>query len=144
MRISDWSSDVCSSDLQALGAQVNQRIKTVASLDDVQTFAVNANNQRVYLARFLDAFRKVQRALVWLARLVIEGGQRNLSNSWQDFVVGNGGVNRTHVRHMIPDHAAVCLSPCHEKFSRPAEQRSLSRFRELGSAAVWESGSMPV
>src|SRR3546814_11275169 len=62
MRISDWSSDVCSSDLKAQIAidRVEQRAKRLRLIDHL---GVRAEDMRVVLRELADTHDAVQRAV---------------------------------------------------------------------------------
>src|SRR3546814_9526178 len=105
MRISDWSSDVCSSDLHAAARRIDtlvvadRRADHHHVIDDRRLRGCDdfASEQRLFAGRHLH-FAVIAEALAELAGLGIDGDQAVVERAEEDArladrAIGGGGVN---------------------------------------------------
>src|SRR3546814_8678075 len=57
MRISDWSSDVCSSDLHSAEREHLEKVRDLATKVGITTYSVTSQSRKGYLAEETDIFR---------------------------------------------------------------------------------------
>src|SRR3546814_11805577 len=99
MRISDWSSDVCSSDLKAEGAVVDAARQAEAIFGERDLAAMVALRHRADLRDRLMAFVDEEQGIVGQ---IFEQGRRRLAGQAagrsEERRVGKGGVSRCRSR----------------------------------------------